>query len=144
MASETGGLTATVAAPPDVVLAALLDVESYPSWQTIMKSCVVRERDTAGRPLLVDFTVDAKVRTVRYTSRYSYDLPQSFRWTMAHGDLKRNDGRYRLTPRADGGTDVTVDIWFEVGFYVPGPVKALIRDQSLRNSVRELRRHLRL
>jgi ribosome-associated toxin RatA of RatAB toxin-antitoxin module len=142
MAAETGGLTAHVAAGPDAVLAALLDVENYPTWQTIMKSCVVLERDDAARPLLAEFTVDAKVRTVRYVSRYRYDLPHEFSWTLERGDLKRNDGRYRLAARPDGGTDLTIDIWFEVGFYVPGPVKSLIRDQSLRASIRELRRHL--
>ena len=87
MAADTGGLTATVAAPRDTVLSALLDVESYPRWQTIMKSCVVLERDGAGRPLLAEFTVDAKVRTVRYVSRYRYDLPAEFAWDLERGDL---------------------------------------------------------
>ncbi len=140
--ADAGGLTAIVAAAPQAVLATLLDVENYPTWQTIMKSCEVLERDGDGRPQLVEFVVDAKVRTVRYVSRYTYDLPAGFSWDLERGDLKRNSGRYVLAPRADGGTDLTVDISFDAGFYVPGPLKALIRDQSLRNSIRELRRHL--
>jgi uncharacterized membrane protein len=143
VAPRSGGLTAAVDAPPEQVLAVLLDVESYPSWQTIMKSCQVLERDDAGRPALVDFTVDAKVRTVHYVSRYRYDLPREFSWELERGDLERNSGRYQLSPRPDGGTDVTIDISFAPGFYVPGPLTAVIRDQSLRASIRELRRHLR-
>jgi uncharacterized membrane protein len=142
VAAQSGGLTAAIPAPPEQVLTTLLDVENYPSWQTIMKSVVVLERDGAGRPLLVEFTVDAKVRTVRYVSRYHYDLPGRFGWDLERGDLERNSGSYALTPRADGGTDVTIDISFSPGFYVPGPLTALIRDQSLRASIRELRRHL--
>jgi hypothetical protein len=30
----------------------------------------------------------------------------------------------------------------EVGFFVPGPMKKLIRDQSLKNSLRELKKRV--
>ncbi|MDT4944322.1 MAG: hypothetical protein QOH14_1055, partial [Pseudonocardiales bacterium] len=30
----------------------------------------------------------------------------------------------------------------EVGFFVPGPMKNLIRDQSLKNSMRELKKRV--
>jgi hypothetical protein len=42
----------------------------------------------------------------------------------------------------DGSTDVTVDIVAEVGFFVPGPMKKLIREQSLKNSIRELKKRV--
>ncbi|WP_375476103.1 SRPBCC family protein [uncultured Jatrophihabitans sp.] len=136
---ETGGLTQAIAAPADKIVAALLDFDSYPEWSDNMLAVRVMERDDEARPLLVRFVVDAKVRKVRYTSRYRYDLPHGFSWHMEHGDLKSLSGSYRFEPHADGRTDVTIDIAFEVGFYVPGPIKRVIRDQALRNSMQELR-----
>lgn len=35
-----------------------------------------------------------------------------------------------------------MDIVAEVGFFVPGPMKKLIREQSLKNSIRELKRRV--
>jgi hypothetical protein len=86
--------------------------------------------------------VDAKIRKVDYIVRYSYDLPHGLRWEQESGDLKENTGKYTFEPRDDGSTDVTVDIVAEVGFFVPGPMKKLIRDQSLKNSMRELKKRV--
>jgi hypothetical protein len=86
--------------------------------------------------------VDAKIRKMDYLVRYSYDLPNGLGWDQVSGDLKENTGRYTFSPREEGGTDVTVDIVAEVGFFVPGPMKNLIRDQSLKNSMRELKKRV--
>ncbi len=144
MGVESGGLRAVVDAPLEDIVAALLNFESYPQWQAIMKACTVLERDDEGRGSVVEFRVDAKVRTVRYVSRYAYDLPSGFSWDLVSGDLKRNSGRYAFAAREDGGTDVTIAIYFEAGFFVPGPLKNAIRDRSLHNSIRELRRRVRV
>lgn len=141
MADETG-LTDVVAAPPDKIIEALTDFETFPEWQAAVMECEVLERDGEGRGSLVRMKVDAKVRKVEYVVRYTYDLPNRLGWEQVSGDLKENTGRYTFTPRDDGGTDVTVDIVAEVGFFVPGPMKKLIREQSLKNSLRELRRRV--
>ncbi len=138
MGTDTGGLSDVIAAPPDKVIDALLDFDSYADWQGSVLECTVLERDAEGRGSLIKMKVDAKIRKVEYIVRYSYDLPNELSWDQVSGDLKDNHGRYTFTPRADGGTDVSVDITFEVGFFVPGPMKNLIRDQSLKNSMREL------
>jgi uncharacterized membrane protein len=140
--AETGGLTDTIDAPVDKIVEALLDFDSYPEWQGAMLETTVKERDDEGRPSVVEFYVDAKIRKVRYTSGYTYDLPNGFSWQQISGDLKDNQGSYSFTPREDGATEVTVDITFEIGFFVPGPMKNLIRDQSLKNSMRELRKRV--
>jgi ribosome-associated toxin RatA of RatAB toxin-antitoxin module len=139
---ETGGLTDVIAAPPDKIIEALLDFESYPDWQGNILECEVLDRDEEGRGSRIRMKVDAKIRKVEYIVRYSYDLPRSLSWDQESGDLKDNHGRYTFTPRDDGSTDVSVDITFEVGFFVPGPMKNLIRDQSLKNSMRELRKRV--
>ena len=141
MALEGGGRTEFVAAPVERIVDVLLDVEHYPQWQAIMLDVRVQERDDAGRPAVVAFTVDAKVRKVRYVTRYTYDLPHGYRWDYVSGDLEDLRGSYRFAPRT-GGTDVTVDVGFAIGFYVPGPMRSVIRDQSLRQSLRELKRRV--
>ena len=140
--SDTAGLTEVVNAPVDKVVEALTDFETFPEWQGAVMECEVLERDDEGRGSLVRMKVDAKVRKVEYVVRYSYDLPNGLSWEQVSGDLKENTGRYTFTPRDDGSTDVTVDIVAEVGFFVPGPMKKLIREQSLKNSIRELKKRV--
>lgn len=142
MAADTGGLSEVIAAPVDDIVAVLLDFERYPQWQTVFAEAVVLDRDDDGRARLVEFCVDVKIRKVRYVARYSYELPRGLSWRLEHGDLAENAGHYTFTPRPDGRTEVGVDIRFDAGFPVPGPVKNMIRDQSLRMSMRELRRRV--
>jgi uncharacterized membrane protein len=140
--TDSQGLTDVVNAPVDKIVDALTDFESLPDWQASVLESEVLERDDDGRGSLVRMKVDAKIRKVDYVVRYTYDLPAGLSWAQTSGDLKENTGRYTFTPRADGGTDVTVDIVAEVGFFVPGPMKNLIRDQSLKNSMRELKKRV--
>jgi uncharacterized membrane protein len=140
--SGEAGLTDVVDAPPDKIIAALTDFESFPEWQAAVMECEVLERDAEGRGSLVRMKVDAKVRKVEYVVRYTYELPHGLSWEQVSGDLKENTGRYMFAPREDGSTEVTVDIVAEVGFFVPGPMKKLIREQSLKNSLRELKKRV--
>jgi uncharacterized membrane protein len=140
--SDTAGLTEVVNAPVDKIVDALTDFETFPEWQGAVMECEVLERDDEGRGSLVRMKVDAKVRKVEYVVRYSYDLPHGLSWEQVSGDLKENTGKYTFTQRDDGATDVTVDIVAEVGFFVPGPMKKLIREQSLKNSIRELKKRV--
>jgi uncharacterized membrane protein len=142
MGDDATGLTETVDAPVDKIVEALTSFETFPKWQGAVLECEVLERDDEGRGSLVRMKVDAKVRKVEYVVRYSYDLPKRLSWEQVSGDLKENTGTYTFLPRDDGATDVTVDIVAEVGFFVPGPMKKLIREQSLKNSIRELKKRV--
>lgn len=136
-------LTEVIAAPADKIIEALTGFEAFTEWQSAVKECEVLERDSEGRGTLVRMKVDAKVRKLDYVVRYRYDdLPAGLSWEMVSGDMKENTGVYSFAERADGGTDVTVDLVAEVGFFVPGPMKKLIKDQSLKNSIRELRKRV--
>lgn len=107
-----------------------------------MLGCEVLERDADGRGSLVRMKVDAKVHKIEYIVRYSYDLPNSFGWKQVSGDLAENTSKYTISPRGDGSTDVTLDIVSRSASSSPGPVQKLIRDQAMKNSLRELKRHL--
>jgi uncharacterized membrane protein len=142
MGNDSTGLTEVVNAPVDKIVDALTDFDTFPEWQGAVLECEVLDRDADGRGSRVRMKVDAKVRKVEYIVRYSYDLPARLSWEQESGDLKENTGQYTFGPRDDGSTDVTVDIVAEVGFFVPGPMKKLIRDQSLKNSMRELKKRV--
>lgn len=132
-------MTQVIAAPPEKIIDALLDFESHPRWQQHVTSCRVLERDAEGRGTLVEERIDARVRAIRVLARYTYDLPHGLRWEQVEGDVANLSCRYRFEPRPDGSTEVRVDIAFDVGFFVPGPVRRMIRDRALRGSLDELR-----
>ena len=142
--SETDAYTDVINAPQDKIVAALTDFEHYTEWQSGMLECTVKERDEEGRGVLVELYVDAKIKKIRYTTRYWYDLDNGqMGFDLVDGDLKQCDGRYQFEPVDDGsGTRVSIDITTEIGFFVPGPMKKLIRDQSLKNSMRDLKKRV--
>ena len=143
MAADTDAYTDVLNAPQDKIVAALTDFEHYTEWQSGMLECTVKERDEEGRGSLVELYVDAKIKKIRYTTRYWYDLDEGrLGFDLVDGDLKECTGRYRFEPQDDGSTRVSIDITTEVGFFVPGPMKKLIRDQSLKNSMRDLKKRV--
>ncbi|MBN9619640.1 MAG: SRPBCC family protein [Actinobacteria bacterium] len=132
-----------IPAAQDDIVKALTDFESYPQWQSGVLECAVKERDDEGRGTLVEMYVDAKIKKIRYSVRYFYDLDNGrMGWDYVGGDLQECTGRYQFTAQPDGGTEVAIDIVTEVGFFVPGPMKKLIRDQSLKNSMRDLKKRV--
>jgi Polyketide cyclase / dehydrase and lipid transport. len=140
---DTDAYSEVINASPDDIVKALLDFDTYTEWQSGMLECTVKERDAEGRGSLVEFYVDAKIKKIRYLTRYFYDLDNGkLGWDYVSGDLKECIGRYELTPQEDGGTRVSIDIETEIGFFVPAPMKKLIRDQSLKNSMRDLKKRV--
>ena len=141
--SDSTGHTETVNAPVDKIIDALTEFESFPQWQAAVLECEVLDRDSEGRGSRIRMKVDAKIRKVEYIVKYDYsDLPNSISWDQESGDLKENRGKHTFKDNGDGTTDVTADIVAEVGFFVPGPMKNLIREQSLKNSLRELKKRV--
>lgn len=138
--ADTDALTDVVKASPEAIVKALTDFEAYPQWQSGVLECTVKERDEDGRGTLVEMYVDAKIRKIRYRVRYFYDLDNGkLGWDYVDGDLQECVGRYEMKPVADG-TELSINIITEIGFFVPGPMKKLIRDQSLKNSMRDLKK----
>jgi ribosome-associated toxin RatA of RatAB toxin-antitoxin module len=141
--ADTDAYSEVIDAPQDKIVDALLDFDHYTEWQSGMLECTVKERDEEGRGSLIEMYVDAKIKKIRYTTRYFYDLDNGrFGFDLVDGDLKECTGRYRIEPQDDGSTKVSIDITTEVGFFVPGPMKKLIRDQSLKNSMRDLKKRV--
>jgi hypothetical protein len=120
---------------PAACLEALLDFASYPAWQSAVREAEVLED---GSDPLVEFRVDARVRTVRYVLRYHHDASRLW-WDYVEGDVRSVSGSYDLEDLGDGTTRATYRLAIDPGRFVPGPVKRALTDGVMKTSVRELK-----
>lgn len=127
---------------PQECFDALVDYESFPSWQRAVKSVEVVTRDSAGRGEEVSFEIDAKVKTIRYTLRYSYEPPGRITWDYVDGDVKDVDGEMVLEDRGDGTTLATYSLALDPGVWLPGPVRKVLTDQVMKGSVEDLKKRV--
>ena len=135
MGSSQAEHSEVVAGSPADCLKALLDFASYPEWQSAVKDAEVLER---GQDPLVEFHVDAKLKTVRYVLRYHHE-PDRLWWDYVEGDVRSVSGSYDLADLGDGTTRATYRLEIDPGRFVPGPVKKALTDGVMRTSVRELK-----
>src|SRR4051794_39249492 len=94
--------TADVPASPQRCFDLLTDYERLPEWQGAVRSVKVLERDEAGRGSVVEYEVDAKVKTVRYRLRQVYDEPHRLASEYLGGDFRDFGGEWRFRERPDG------------------------------------------
>lgn len=131
-----------IAATPQACFDALTDYERLPEWQAAVKRVSVLERDDQGRGIVVEYEVDAKVKTVTYRLRQVYDEPHVLGSEYIDGDFKRFSGEWRFSDRGDGTTHVELELDIDPGRFVPGPVKNVIRDFVMTRAIRDLKAHL--
>jgi uncharacterized membrane protein len=127
---------------PQQCFDALLDYESFPEWQRAVKSVDVESRDRAGRGKDVAFEIDAKVKTIHYRLRYSYEPPHRIAWEYLGGDVKDVDGELVLEDRGDGATLATYSLALDPGVWMPGPLQKVLNDQVMKGSVEDLKRRV--
>jgi hypothetical protein len=125
-----------IAASPQACLEALLDFASYPDWQSAVSSTQVLD---AGATPVVEFRVDARIRTVRYVLRYHPEPPSRLWWEYVEGDLRSVAGSYDLEDLGDGTTRATYRLEIDPGRFVPGPIRKALTETVMRGSVRELK-----
>jgi ribosome-associated toxin RatA of RatAB toxin-antitoxin module len=126
------------------VFAVASDLERYPEWQDFLQRVSVRERDTGGRPTLVEAEADAKVTTLRLVLRATRDEPERVAWRSEGGDVKALSGAFDLVEVAPGRTRATfhleVDPGFKLGLLLRGAVADRLRDRVLGGMLDGLRR----
>jgi ribosome-associated toxin RatA of RatAB toxin-antitoxin module len=140
MATYSGHEHITVAAPPQACYDALTDYERLPEWQGALKSVRVIEQDDAGA--VVEYELDAKIRTVRYTLRLEHDPPHRIGSTYIEGDFRSLDGEWRFTENADGGTDVELELELDPGRFIPGPVRKAVQGAVMGRALKDLARRV--
>lgn len=131
-----------IAATPQACFDALTAYEELPTWQGAVKRVSVLERDEQGRGTVVEYEVDAKVKTVKYRLRQVYDEPLRLGSEYLGGDFKTFSGEWRFTDAGDGTTRVELELDIDPGRFVPGPVKSVIREYVMTRALKDLKAHL--
>jgi ribosome-associated toxin RatA of RatAB toxin-antitoxin module len=129
-------------AEPAVCFEAITAYETFPEWQAAVKEVDVLSRTKDGRGRDVRFHIDAKVRQVSYTLRYSYEPPHVITWDYVEGDVKSVDGKYVFEDQGNGTTRATYSLDIDPGVWLPGRVKKMLTDQVMKRSVEDLKRRV--
>ncbi len=124
---------------------AVIDVESYPTWASDVRSVQVVERDNLERPLSVAFRTGAFGRSASYTLLYDYsDAPHSVSWSQVDGDItSRMDGRYTFEQGANESTHVTYELLAELVVPLPSFVKRRAEVKIIRTALDDLAERVR-
>ena len=133
---------ADIDARPEECYAALIDFEHVPDWQGSVRSARVLERDEAGRGSVVEFEVDAKVRTVRYRIRQIHEPPHRLASEYLGGDFRAFAGEWRFEPLAGGRTRAQPQLAIDPGRLVPRPIRALISEAVMARALADLKVHV--
>ena len=118
------------------------DFEAYPEWNANIEQVEIRKSDPQGRPTEVWFEVDAKIKKVQYTLKYSYaGAPAKFSWKLLDGDVKELTGSY-VFDEFDDVTDVTYETAIDPGFKIPGPLKRQGERQIVKGALQDLKKRV--
>jgi ribosome-associated toxin RatA of RatAB toxin-antitoxin module len=134
--------TAEIDATPERCFEVMTDFEHLPDWQGAVRSVRVLERDEQGRGSVVEYEVDARVKTVRYRLRQVYDEPRRLASEYLGGDFRDFSGEWRFEPIGDGRTRAELDLKIDPGRFVPGPVRGMIADAVMKRALKDLKAHL--
>jgi ribosome-associated toxin RatA of RatAB toxin-antitoxin module len=129
-----------IAAPPQLCFDVLIDYETCAEWQGPVKRCDVLERDARGRGSVVEYEVDAKVRSVSYRLRQTYDEPHRIDSEYLGGDVRDLEGHWTFEPDGGEATLVTFSLRLDPGRFVPGPVRKALAERVMGQAVEDLRR----
>ena len=125
-------------ASPQACFDALTDYERLPEWQGAVREARVLERDEAGRGSVVEYVVDARVKTVRYRLRQIYEEPARLASEYLGGDFRDFAGEWRFGA-SGGGTHAELELRIDPGRFVSGPLRAAIADAVMRRARRDLK-----
>ncbi|MGI8845064.1 MAG: type II toxin-antitoxin system RatA family toxin [Thermoleophilaceae bacterium] len=143
MARIKGSASEEIDAPIAEVWSVVQDTATAPEWQDGMDKMHVTERDSEGRPELVETETDATVRTVKSTVRFEYEPQTRLTWTQVKGDLKSVVGSWELEDLGGGRTKATYSLDGDpgrvLGMLIRGPVEGKIRDLLVKARPGELK-----
>jgi ribosome-associated toxin RatA of RatAB toxin-antitoxin module len=134
--------SAEIGAPPQACFDALTAFEQLPEWQRAVREVRVLERDAEGRGSVVEYVVDARVRSVRYRLRQIYDEPRRVASEYLGGDFRDFTGEWRFEPLSRKRTRAELDLRIDPGRFVPGPLRAIVADAVMRRALTDLKRYL--
>src|SRR5882762_9247957 len=93
-------------APAVHIYATITDFDTVAEWQSACLAANVQERDTDGRPVVVELQLDMKIKQPRYRNRYTHNPPHRLEFEMIDGDVKSVKGGYTFEDLGGGRTRV--------------------------------------
>ena len=135
--------SAEIDATPQACFDLLTDFERLPEWQGAVRAARVLERDEQGRGKVVEYEVDAMLKTVRYRLAQIYDEPARLASRYLGGDFRDFSGEWRFLPLDGGRTRAELDLKINPGRFVPGPLRSAISDAVMRRALDDLQKHFR-
>ncbi len=119
--------------------ATITQFDSYPDWFSTVQRTKVLSRHANRLAKRVEFHVDMKLKTVRYVLEYEYEKPARLTWKAVDGDIEAIEGSYDFEKLGPTLTQATCRQAVSLGFWVPGPLRAIIEHQALKQSVLEFK-----
>lgn len=120
----------------------MLDFESYPLWQTAVKTAEVKERHAEGT--IVEFTVDLIIKKIRYVLDYRIDRENlKLEWHYLEGDLPHIDGDFHIDKLDDESRCLAVyRLDITTNFHVPRPLVVLMKNTAMLGAMKDLRKRV--
>ncbi len=124
MPTDTATSTVVVAAPLDMVLEHLRDVEDTPHWVPDIKEVEVLTRGDDGTPLTAAVAASTAVGTDRYTLRYQHS-PTGLSWHLVEGRMQTGqDAEYVLRAIDSSHTEVFFTLTISHNLPLPGFIRS--------------------
>jgi ribosome-associated toxin RatA of RatAB toxin-antitoxin module len=139
MSATAARREAHVDAPPEACFTALTDYAALPSWQRALRAARVLESGDGWD--VVEYEVDATVRTLRYTLRLRYDEPHAIDSDYVDGPFRDFTAAWRFSASGTG-TRAAVEARIDPGRFVPGPVRRMVEDAVLGRAMEDLQRRM--
>ena len=129
-----------IEAPASEVAAVLVDLESFPSWSSAIKSVEVQERDGSNRPTKAIVKIEAGVLKDRATLNYDYSkFPNAISFSLEEADLMTAmNGKYTLKSLDSDTTLVTYELGVELSLPVPRMMISKTEKSTIDLALKEL------
>ncbi len=141
-----GSASEVINAPLAEVWQVVEDVATAPDWQGGLDALTPLEKDSEGRPIVVESENDIKVRRIKSTVRFAYEPPTRLSWKQEKGDMKSVVGSWELEDLGDGRTKATYNLDTDpgrvLGLIIRGPVETATRAMFVNGRPGELKRRV--
>ncbi|MFJ8038938.1 type II toxin-antitoxin system RatA family toxin [Kitasatospora sp. NPDC096147] len=127
-----------IAAPPDLVWAAVVDVESYQHcMESVDEVRVVEQRDALHRT--TSWSVRLEGSVLRWTEAEVIDpAARRFTFDQLTGDLGEFSGHWTVRETPDGGSTVTLHADFDIGIPLLSEMLNPLAADALRDNAAQM------
>lgn len=119
----------------------IADLAAYPDWVGAVRSVEILEADE--RPKQARFVLDAGAIKDTYTLAYTWQDDTEVTWTLVEAQiLTAMDGAYRLSPAAEGGTDVEYELTLDLKIPMIGLLRRKAEKVVIDTALKELKKRV--